>query len=343
VWSRHRREVRFSPHGPPALIRPTARPRGPWCPLTCPARSSLLPHNVLQPGSGCGYCIHDSGPDTGGPGSLRPLQRSMAAVWATLVDDICTPRQCLPARAAMAACGRRIGCHARSRHSSVRVPFSAPQFPGRGGRGYDRSAAYRAIMGFFLGAMLRLLFLAISEPALPVSRAGKIHALRFARMCSRALPGRLPLFFFPSVRPHGNRQPWPKWTGQTAALQVGGQDDYDKRDGGASVRRPGRRFARRTNKTEPGRSSIVYPQPTPSWESEAAPRPISFDSTHEGGCGSPADGAASFDSGGSSRPVTKARLSLPRVVILQEPLCSQNRKLVALVSPHGLANGWSAS
>lgn len=64
-----------------------------------------------------------------------------------------------------------------------------------------------------------------------------------------------------------------QWTGAPLQLQVGGQDDYDNADGGASCRRL-------VEDLPPDKQQrvelIVYPQATHAWE-QKLPRPISFD------------------------------------------------------------------
>ena len=64
-----------------------------------------------------------------------------------------------------------------------------------------------------------------------------------------------------------------KWTGAPLQLQVGGQDDYDNADGGASCRRL-------VEDLPPDKQHrvelIVYPEATHAWE-QKLPRPISFD------------------------------------------------------------------
>jgi uncharacterized protein len=118
------------------------------------------------------------------------------------------------------------------------------------------------IMGFSWGAMLS--FLAMSEPA---AERALGSSLRFAAhsahyfVCSLFLPG-APMVSATAA----------KWTGAPLQLQVGGQDDYDNADGGASCRRlvedlpPDKR-----RQVE----LIVYPEATHAWE-QRLPRPVGF-------------------------------------------------------------------
>jgi dienelactone hydrolase len=64
-----------------------------------------------------------------------------------------------------------------------------------------------------------------------------------------------------------------QWTGAPLQLQVGGQDDYDNADGGASCRRL---VANLPPDKQQRVELIVYPQATHAWE-QKLPRPISFD------------------------------------------------------------------
>ena len=63
-----------------------------------------------------------------------------------------------------------------------------------------------------------------------------------------------------------------KWTAAPLQLQVGGQDDYDDADGGASCRRL-------VDELPPDKRQrvelIVYPEATHAWE-QKLPGPISF-------------------------------------------------------------------
>jgi dienelactone hydrolase len=166
------------------------------------------------------------------------------------------------------------------------VPAGPPAFGGDGGRdrrpraigdtlpdafGALRFLAERptidprriGIMGFSWGAMLSVF--AMSEPAAERALGSD---LRFAAhsahyfVCSYFLPGG-PMASAMAA----------KWSGAPLQLQVGGQDDYDGADGGASCRRlveelpPDKR--RRVE-------LVVYPEATHAWE-EKLPRPISFD------------------------------------------------------------------
>jgi dienelactone hydrolase len=117
-------------------------------------------------------------------------------------------------------------------------------------------------MGFSWGAMLSVL--AMDEPAaeraLGTGPRFAAHAGHYF-VCSFFLSGAT---FAPTMGA--------KWTGAPLQLQVGGRDDYDGADGGASCHKlindlpPDKRI---------GVELIVYPEATHAWE-EKLPTPISF-------------------------------------------------------------------
>jgi dienelactone hydrolase len=181
-----------------------------------------------------------------------------AAGIATLVIDMWTPR---------------------------RVPSGPPAFGGDGGGdrrprwigdtlpdafgGLKYLAAHPAIdprrigiMGFSWGAMLSVL--ATSEPA---AERALGPDLRFAAhsahyfVCSLFLPGA-----------RGAAAMAARWTGAPLQLQVGGRDDYDDADGGASCRRLVEGLPPKKRRTV---ELIVYPEATHAWE-QKLPRSISF-------------------------------------------------------------------
>jgi uncharacterized protein len=118
------------------------------------------------------------------------------------------------------------------------------------------------IMGFSWGAMLSVLAMdeSASQRALGAGPRFAAHAGHYL-VCSLFIPGAT---FAPAMDA--------SWTGVPLQLQVGGQDDYDGADGGASCRKliedlpPEKR-----NHIE----LIVHPAATHAWE-EKIPTPISF-------------------------------------------------------------------
>jgi len=118
------------------------------------------------------------------------------------------------------------------------------------------------IMGFSWGAMLS--FLAMSEPA---AERALGPDLRFAAhsahyfVCSLFLPGA-----------RGASATAARWTGAPLQLQVGGRDDNDDADGGASCRRLVEGLPPEKRRTV---ELIVYPEATHAWE-QKLPLSVSF-------------------------------------------------------------------
>jgi dienelactone hydrolase len=243
-------EVSFPPLGPPDTP-------GAMVPAEVPGRLSL-PQNAA--GRVAAVVIaHDSaglireGPE---PDYVAALN---AAGVATLVIDMWTPRHVPPGPPAFGGDG---GSDHRPRAIGDTLPdaFGALKFLA----GHPAIDPRRiGIMGFSWGAMLSVL--AMSEPAAEHALGAD---LRFAAhsahyfVCSLFLPGAREAAVTVG-----------KWTAAPLQLQVGGQDDYDDADGGASCRRlvedlpPDKR-----QRVE----LIVYPEATHAWE-QKLPRAISFD------------------------------------------------------------------
>ena len=241
-------EVSFPPLGPPDTA-------GAVVPAAVPGRLSL-PQNAA--GRVAAVVIaHDSaglireGPE---PDYVAALN---AAGIATLVIDMWTPRHVPSGPPAFGGDG---GGDRRPRVIGDTLPdaFGALKFLA----GHPAIDPRRiGIMGFSWGAMLSLLAMseAAAERALGTQPRFAAHSAHYL-VCSLFLPG----------APMGSATA-ANWTGAPLQLQVGGQDDYDDADGGASCRRlvedlpPGKR-----ERVE----LIVYPEATHAWE-QKLPGPIS--------------------------------------------------------------------
>ncbi len=259
-------EVSFPPLGPPNTP-------GAMVPAAVPGTLSL-------PQSAAGrvpavVIAHDSaglmptGPESDYVAALN------AAGMATLVIDMWTPRQMPSGPAAFGGDG---GGDRRPRAIGDTLPdaFGALKFlaehpaidPQRVG-----------IMGFSWGAMLSVLAMLepAAERALGAAPRFAAHSAHYF-VCSLFLPGA------PAAPAAAAR-----WTPAPLQLQVGGQDDYDNADGGASCRRlvetlpPDKR--RRVE-------LIVYPDATHAWE-QKLPSPISFHDPRRGSVRITPDAAAS--------------------------------------------------
>jgi dienelactone hydrolase len=181
-----------------------------------------------------------------------------AAGMATLVIDMWTPRHVPSGPPAFGGDG---GSDRRPRSIGDTLPdaFGALKFLAEHPAIDPRRIG---IMGFSWGAMLS--FLAMSEPAAERALGPNLpfaaHSAHYF-VCSLFLPGA-------AMAPVTAA----KWTAAPLQLQVGGQDDYDGADGGASCRRlvedlpPNKRHQVEL---------IVYPEATHAWE-QKLPRPISF-------------------------------------------------------------------
>jgi dienelactone hydrolase len=242
-------KVSFSPMGPPdtpgAVVPPAVSGT-----LSFPQNASGRVPAVVIAHSSAG--LTPDGPEADYVAALN------AAGMATLVIDMWTPRHVPSGPSALGGDG---GGDRRPRLIGDTLPdaFGALKFLAEHPAVDPRRIG---IMGFSWGAMLS--FLAMSEPA---AERAVGSGLRFAAhsahyfVCSLFLPG-APMASATAA----------KWTGASLQLQVGGQDDYDSADGGASCRRlvedlpPDKR-----HRVE----LIVYPQATHAWE-QKLPRPISF-------------------------------------------------------------------
>jgi dienelactone hydrolase len=243
-------KVSFSPMGPPdtpGAVVPAAMSGT----LSFPQNASGRIPAVVVAHDSAG--LTPEGPESDYVAALN------AAGMATLVIDMWTPRHVPSGPAAFGGDG---GGDRRPRSIGDTLPdaFGALKFLAEHPAIDPRRIG---IMGFSWGAMLS--FLAMSEPA-----AGRALGsdLRFAAhsahyfVCSYFLAGG-PMASAAAA----------KWTGAPLQLQVGGQDDYDSADGGASCRRL-------VEELPPDKQHrvelIVYPEATHAWE-EKLPRAISFD------------------------------------------------------------------
>jgi uncharacterized protein len=233
-------EVRFQPLGPsstPGAVLPGSMPAT----LSIPAGGSgPMPAVVIAHAS--------AGLTPEGPEADYVVALNAAGI-ATLVIDMWTPRQ-VPR--GLAAFGGDRGADRRPRSIRDTLPdaFGALKYLA----GHSSIDSRRiGVLGFSWGAMLS--FLAMSEAAAERAVGG---GLRFAAhsahyfVCSGFLP----------TAP-GAPAMSAAWTDAPLQLQVGGQDDYDGADGGASCRKliddlpPEKR--RRVE-------LIVYPEATHAWE-----------------------------------------------------------------------------
>jgi uncharacterized protein len=261
-------EVSFPPLGPPdtpGAMVPAAVPGTLSLP---PSAAGPVPAVVIAHDSGG---LIPQGPERDYVAALN------AAGMATLVIDMWTPRH-VPS--GLAAIGGDGGGDRRPHAIGDTLPdaFGALKFLARH-KAIDPQRI--GMMGFSWGAMLSVL--AMSEPAAeralgPATRFAAHSAHYF--VCSLFLPG-APMTPAMAAR----------WTGAPLQLQVGGQDDYDSADGGASCRAlveglpPDKR--RRVE-------LIVYPQATHAWE-QTLPRPIRFNDARRGSVRITPDAAASAD------------------------------------------------
>jgi dienelactone hydrolase len=243
-------KVSFSPVGPPDTP-------GAVVPAAVPGTLSFPPNPTGRVAAV--VIAHDSAgliPEGPEPDYVAALN---AAGIATLVIDMWTPRQVPSGPSAL---GRDGGGDRRPRAIGDTLPdaFGALKFLA-GHPGIDPRRI--GIMGFSWGAMLTVL--AMSEPAAERALGSD---LRFAAhsghyfVCAGFLPG-APMASATAAQ----------WTGAPLQLQVGGQDDYDNADGGASCRRL---VANLPPDKQQRVELIVYPQATHAWE-QKLPRPISFD------------------------------------------------------------------
>jgi dienelactone hydrolase len=243
-------KVSFSPMGPPETP-------GAAVPAAVPGTLSF-PQNVSGRVPAVVVAHDSAGLTRVGPESDYVAALNAAGI-ATLVIDMWTPRH-LPS--GPPAFGGDGGNDRRPHAIGDTLPdaFGALKFLAEHPAIDPRRIG---IMGFSWGAMLSVL--AMAEPA--ADRAlgsGPRFAAHSAHyfVCSLFLPG-APMASAMAA----------KWTGAPLQLQVGGQDDYDNADGGASCRRlvedlpPDKRRAVEL---------IVYPQATHAWEQKLS-RPISFD------------------------------------------------------------------
>jgi dienelactone hydrolase len=241
--------VSFSPIGPPDTP-------GAMVPAAVPGTLSF-PQNVSGRVPAVVIAHDSAGVTPEGPESDYVAALNTAGI-ATLVIDMWTPRHVPSGPPAFGADG---GSDRRPRSIADTLPdaFGALAFLA----GHPAVDPRRiGIMGFSWGAMLSVL--AMSEPAAERAIGPE---LRFAAhsahyfVCSLFLP----------AAPMGSATA-AKWTGAPLQLQVGGQDDYDNADGGASCRRlvedlpPEKRHQVEL---------IVYPEATHAWERKLS-RPVGF-------------------------------------------------------------------
>jgi dienelactone hydrolase len=242
--------VSFSPMGPPDTP-------GAVVPAAVPGTLSF-PQNAAGRGPAV-VIAHDSGGLTPEGPESDYVAALNAAGMATLVIDMWTPRHVPSGPAAIGGDG---GGDRRPRSISDTLPdaFGALKLLAERPAIDPRRIG---IMGFSWGAMLS--FLAMSEPAAERALGSD---LRFAAhsghyfVCSLFLPG-APMASATAA----------KWTGAPLQLQVGGQDDYDSADGGASCRRLVENLPPDKRRQV---ELIVYPEAAHAWELKL-PRPISFD------------------------------------------------------------------
>jgi dienelactone hydrolase len=238
--------VSFSPMGPPET--PGAAVPG----------TLSFPQNVSGRGPAVVIAHDSAGLTREGPESDYVAALNTAGM-ATLVIDMWTPRHVPSGPPAFGGDG---GNDRRPRSIGDTLPdaFGALKFLAEQPAIDPRRIG---IMGFSWGAMLSVL--AMSEPAAERALGSDLRFVAHSAhyfVCSLFLPG-APMASATAA----------KWTGAPLQLQVGGQDDYDKADGGASCRRlvedllPDKR-----RQVE----LIVYPEATHAWEQKLS-RPISFD------------------------------------------------------------------
>jgi uncharacterized protein len=242
--------VSFSPLGPPDTPGATV-------PAAVPGTLSL-PQNVSGRTPAVVIAHDSAGLTPEGPESDYVAALNAAGM-ATLVIDMWTPRH-LPS--GPPAFGGDGGGDRRPRAIGDTLPdaFGALKFLAEHPAIDPRRIG---ILGFSWGAMLSVL--AMSEPAAErVLGSGPRFVAHSGHyfVCSLFLPG-APMASAAAA----------KWTGAPLQLQVGGQDDYDNADGGASCRRL-------VEDLPPDKQHrvelIVYPEATHAWE-QKLPRPISFD------------------------------------------------------------------
>jgi dienelactone hydrolase len=248
-------EVSFPPMGPPAT-------QGATVPTAIPAKLSF-PQTARGPVPAVVITHASGGVMEGGP-ELDYVAVLNAEGIATLVIDMWTPRGVPTGPAAFGGEG---GADRRPRVIGDTLPdaFGALKFLAAR-PAIDRKRI--GIMGFSWGAMLSVL--AMSEGAAERALGAD---LRFAAhsahdfVCNYFLPGR-------PVAPAMAT----KWTDAPLQLQVGGQDDYDDADGGATCRMlveglpPDKR-----RQVE----LIVHPGATHMWE-QALPFPITIRDPRKG-------------------------------------------------------------
>jgi dienelactone hydrolase len=248
-------EVSFAPMGPPQTP-------GAIVPAQIPGKLSL-PRTGRGPVPAVVIAHASGGLMEGGP-ELDYVAVLNAGGIATLAIDMWTPRG-VPA--GPTAFGGEGGADRRPRVIGDTLPdaFGALKFLAAQP---SIDAKRIGIMGFSWGAMLSVL--AMSEAAAERALGAE---LRFAAhsahdcVCSLFLPG-APIA--PAIAA--------RWTGAPLQLQVGGQDDYDKADGGAACRRlvEGLPAGKRRRV-----ALIVYPDSTHMWE-QKLPFPITIHDPRSG-------------------------------------------------------------
>jgi uncharacterized protein len=241
--------VSFAPAGPaatPGAVTPKAIPAK----LSVPSSATERVPAVVIAHAGSGLTAEGPEPDY--------VAALNAAGIATLVIDMWTARGVPPGPAAF---GGKGGDDRRPTSVRDTLPdaFGALKYL----VGHPAIDPQRiGIMGFSWGAMLSVLAMddPVAERALGAGPRFAAHAGHYL-VCSFFLPGAT---FAPAMGA--------KWSGGPLQLQVGGQDDYDGADGGASCRKlvddlsPDKRMRVEL---------IVHPEATHAWE-EKLPTPISF-------------------------------------------------------------------
>jgi uncharacterized protein len=243
-------KVSFSPMGPPDTPGATVPAAVPGT-LSFPQHAGGPVPAVVIAHASAG--LTQDGPESDYVAALN------AAGMATLVIDMWTPRHVPSGPPALGGDG---GGDRRPRSIGDTLPdaFGALKFLAEN-PGID--ARRIGILGFSWGAMLS--YLAMSEPAAERALGSDLrfvaHSAHYI-VCSLFLPG-APIASATDA----------KWTDAPLQLQVGGQDDYDKADGGASCRRLVADLPPEKRRLV---ELIVYPEATHAWE-QKLPRSISFD------------------------------------------------------------------
>jgi dienelactone hydrolase len=241
--------VSFAPAGPadtPGAVIPKAIPAK----LSLPSGATGRVPAVVIAHAGSGLTAE--GPE---PAYVAALN---AAGIGTLTIDMWTPRGVPSGPAALGGDGA-VDRRPQSVRDTLPDAFGALKYLA----GHPAIDPKRiGIMGFSWGAMLSVLAMEelAAERALGAGPRFAAHAGHYL-VCSFFLPEKT---FAPVMTA--------KWTVAPLQLQVGGQDDYDGADGGASCRRL-------VDDLPPDKRTridlIVHPEATHAWE-EKIPIPISF-------------------------------------------------------------------